>query len=126
MHQKGCAERILLSDTDLHVNAVAYLAQHLIVLLDPADIVINLHHAYRRREFRDRHYSGAVRWRPPTSKEFSSTALKACVRYLSCRLRGQSAFQLEFCCQKWHPIIIVTRGVGEARCSIQKYLLSFC
>ena len=48
---------ILLSDTDLHVNAVAYLAQHLIVLLDPADIVINLHHAYRRREFRDRHYA---------------------------------------------------------------------
>ena len=47
---------VLLSETDLHVNAVAYLAQHLIVLLDPADIVINLHHAYRRPEFRDRHY----------------------------------------------------------------------
>ena len=29
----------------------AYLAQHLIVLLDPADIVVNLHHAYRRPEF---------------------------------------------------------------------------
>jgi len=48
---------ILLSDTDLRVNAVAYLAQHLIALLDPADIVINLHHAYRRREFRDKHYA---------------------------------------------------------------------
>ncbi len=48
---------ILLSETDLHVNAVAYLAQHLIVLLDPADIVVNLHHAYRRPEFRDRHYA---------------------------------------------------------------------
>ena len=48
---------VLLSDTDLHVNAVAYLAQHLIVLLDPADIVVNLHHAYRRQEFRDRHYA---------------------------------------------------------------------
>ena len=48
---------VLLSDTDLQVNAVAYLAQHLIVLLDPADIVINLHHAYRRPEFRDRHYA---------------------------------------------------------------------
>ena len=35
---------VLLSDADLHVNAVAYLAQHLIVLLDPADIVVNLHH----------------------------------------------------------------------------------
>jgi len=48
---------VLLSDTDLRVNAVAYLAQHLIVLLDPADIVLNLHHAYRRPEFHDRHYA---------------------------------------------------------------------
>jgi L-lactate dehydrogenase complex protein LldG len=47
---------VLLSDADLRVNAVAYLAQHLIVLLDPADIVVNLHHAYRRPEFRKRHY----------------------------------------------------------------------
>ena len=48
---------VLLSEVDLHVNAVAYLAQHLIVLVDPADIVVNLHHAYRRREFRDNHYA---------------------------------------------------------------------
>jgi L-lactate dehydrogenase complex protein LldG len=48
---------VLLSDADLHVNAVAYLAQHLIILLDPADIVVNLHHAYGRPEFRDRHYA---------------------------------------------------------------------
>ena len=48
---------VLLRDVDLKVNAVAYLAQHLIVLLDPADIVINLHHAYRRPEFRDHHYA---------------------------------------------------------------------
>jgi len=47
---------VLLSDADLRVNAVAYLAQHLIVLLDPADIVLNLHHAYCRSEFHDRHY----------------------------------------------------------------------
>jgi L-lactate dehydrogenase complex protein LldG len=48
---------VLLSDAELHVNAVAYLAQHLIVLLDPADIVVNLHDAYQRSEFRDRHYA---------------------------------------------------------------------
>ena len=48
---------VLLSEANLHVNAVAYLAQHLIVLLDPADIVINLHHAYRRSEFRVRRYA---------------------------------------------------------------------
>ena len=55
----GVAETgsVLLSESDLHVNAVAYLAQHLIVLLDPADIVVNLHHAYRRPEFRDQHYA---------------------------------------------------------------------
>jgi L-lactate dehydrogenase complex protein LldG len=47
---------VLLSDNELRVNAVAYLAQHLIVLLDPAEIVVNLHHAYRRPEFRDGHY----------------------------------------------------------------------
>jgi L-lactate dehydrogenase complex protein LldG len=48
---------VLLSESELRVNAVAYLAQHLIVLLDPADIVSNLHHAYRRPEFRERHYA---------------------------------------------------------------------
>jgi L-lactate dehydrogenase complex protein LldG len=55
----GVAETgsVLLNDADLRVNAVAYLAQHLIVLLDPADIVVNLHHAYRRPEFHDRHYA---------------------------------------------------------------------
>jgi L-lactate dehydrogenase complex protein LldG len=48
---------VLLSDRDLRVNAVAYLAQHLIVLLDPADIVVNLHHAYRRPELRNSNYA---------------------------------------------------------------------
>jgi L-lactate dehydrogenase complex protein LldG len=48
---------VLLSDRDLNVNALAYLAQHLIVLLDPADIVRNLHHAYGRQEFRRGHYA---------------------------------------------------------------------
>jgi L-lactate dehydrogenase complex protein LldG len=55
----GVAETgsILLSERELGVNAVAYLAQHLIVLLDPADIVLNLHHAYRRPEFHNVHYA---------------------------------------------------------------------
>jgi len=55
----GVAETgsVLLSDEDLRVNALAYLAQHLIVLLDPADILVNLHHAYHRREFRNAHYA---------------------------------------------------------------------
>jgi L-lactate dehydrogenase complex protein LldG len=55
----GVAETgsVLLGDRELRVNAVAYLAQHLIVLLDPTDIVINLHHAYLRPEFRNGHYA---------------------------------------------------------------------
>ena len=48
---------VLLSESELHVNALAYLAQHLIVLLDPADIILNIHHAYRRPEFRSRRYA---------------------------------------------------------------------
>jgi L-lactate dehydrogenase complex protein LldG len=48
---------VLLSDSELRVNALAYLAQHLIVLLDPAEIVVNVHHAYQRPEFRSRRYA---------------------------------------------------------------------
>jgi L-lactate dehydrogenase complex protein LldG len=55
----GVAETgsVLLTDQDLKVNALAYLAQHLIVLLDPADIVLNIHSAYARSEFRERPYA---------------------------------------------------------------------
>jgi L-lactate dehydrogenase complex protein LldG len=55
----GVAETgsVLLTDQDLKVNALAYLAQHLVVLLDPADIVVNMHSAYARPEFRERRYA---------------------------------------------------------------------
>ena len=48
---------ICLTDGGLGVNALGYLSQHLIALLDPADIVPNLHHAYKRPEFRQGHYA---------------------------------------------------------------------
>jgi L-lactate dehydrogenase complex protein LldG len=48
---------VLLTAADLGINALGYLAQHLIVLIDPADIVVNIHHAYRRPEFRRGHYA---------------------------------------------------------------------
>lgn len=48
---------VLLTSADLRVNAVAYLAQHLIVLLDPDDIVVNMHHAYQRSEFHTQPYA---------------------------------------------------------------------
>jgi L-lactate dehydrogenase complex protein LldG len=42
---------IWLSEAQYQVNALGYLSQHLVALLDPADIVGNLHHAYHRPEF---------------------------------------------------------------------------
>ena len=49
----GIAETgsVALTERELVVNTLGYLAQHLIVLLDPADIVVNVHHAYQRPEF---------------------------------------------------------------------------
>jgi L-lactate dehydrogenase complex protein LldG len=47
---------VCLTQYSLGVNSLGYLPQHLIVLLDPADIVVNLHHAYRRPEFLQGHY----------------------------------------------------------------------
>ncbi|MBB2199994.1 LutC/YkgG family protein [Gluconacetobacter tumulisoli] len=54
----GIAETgsIFLSEAQLHLNALAHLAQHLVVLLDPAQLTANLHTAYRRPEFRTARY----------------------------------------------------------------------
>jgi L-lactate dehydrogenase complex protein LldG len=54
----GIAETgtVAFSERELGVNTLAYLSQHLIVLLDPADIAINLHHAYQRPEFAQSRY----------------------------------------------------------------------
>ena len=41
---------VALPDAVLGVNAVAYLAQHLVVLVDPADILPTVQDAYRRPE----------------------------------------------------------------------------
>jgi hypothetical protein len=47
----GVAETgsVWLSEAELKVNALGFLPQHLVVLLDPIRIVDNLHHAYRER-----------------------------------------------------------------------------
>jgi len=48
--QFGVAETgaIWLTQEDLVVNALAFLSQHLVVLLDPKQIVPDMHEAYRR------------------------------------------------------------------------------
>ena len=48
---------IWLSEAELGVIALGYLAQHLVALLDPADILPNLHHAYRHPRFMTAKYA---------------------------------------------------------------------
>ena len=48
---------VCFTEAELGTNALGYLPQHLLVLLDPADIVLNIHHAYRRPEFKRAHYA---------------------------------------------------------------------
>jgi L-lactate dehydrogenase complex protein LldG len=55
----GVAETasVCLTDADLGVNTLGYLPKHLIVLLAPDDIVVNIHNAYRRPEWRQARYA---------------------------------------------------------------------
>jgi L-lactate dehydrogenase complex protein LldG len=54
----GVAETgsVWVTEADLRVSALGFLAQHLVVLLDPAAIVPDMHHAYRRRSEFDASY----------------------------------------------------------------------
>ena len=58
----GVAETgsVWLSEEELQVNALAYLAQHLVILLDPTRIVGNLHQAYRDTRFNTARYAVLV------------------------------------------------------------------
>ncbi len=55
----GVAETgsVALTEAELGVNTLGYLAQHLVVLLDPADVVSNIHRAYLRPEFARARYT---------------------------------------------------------------------
>ena len=55
----GVAETgsVWLSEAEFGVNALGFLSQHLVVLLDPGAIVPDLHHAYRERGFFDARYA---------------------------------------------------------------------
>jgi len=58
----GVAETgsVWLSEEELQVNALAYLAQHLVIMLDPTRIVGNLHQAYRDPRFKTARYAVLV------------------------------------------------------------------
>lgn len=47
---------VLLADSDIVVNSLVYLAQHLVVLVDPDDIVPGLQDAYLSPEFQQHAY----------------------------------------------------------------------
>jgi len=47
---------VWLTDAQFRVNALGFLVQHLVVLLDPTRIVPNMHHAYRERGQFDARY----------------------------------------------------------------------
>ena len=55
----GVAETgsVWLSEREFGINALGFLSQHLVVLLDPASIVASLHDAYRERGFFEARYS---------------------------------------------------------------------
>ena len=48
---------IWMSEAEYRVNALGYLSQHLIALVDPDDIIGNLHQAYHRPHFHGANYS---------------------------------------------------------------------
>jgi L-lactate dehydrogenase complex protein LldG len=54
----GVAETgsVWLTENEFKVNALGFLAQHLVVLLDPAELVGNLHDAYARNDQFGAHY----------------------------------------------------------------------
>jgi L-lactate dehydrogenase complex protein LldG len=72
----GVAETgsVCLTDRDLGANTLGYLPQRLIVLLDPSDIVINIHHAYRRAEWRQAHY-GVFRTGPSATADIEGVLI---------------------------------------------------
>jgi L-lactate dehydrogenase complex protein LldG len=47
----------LLSEEEFRVNTIGFLAHDIVILLDPADIVENIHDAYGHPHFRDKAYS---------------------------------------------------------------------
>lgn len=55
----GVAETgsVLLTENELGVNTSGFLAQHIVILLDPADVLGNLHQLYNRPELHTARYA---------------------------------------------------------------------
>ena len=74
---------VWLTQEDLIVDALAVVSQHLVVLLDPEQIVPDMHEAYRRVRLNETAYgcfmmgpsATARMWRPPWSTALKELAL---------------------------------------------------
>ena len=90
----GVAETgsVWLTEGELHVNALAYLAQHLVVLLDPDDIVASIQDAYRRSEFHTARY-GSFHTGPSATADIEGVLIHGAqgVRSLTVLLLPRSA-----------------------------------
>lgn len=51
---------VFVSEREFVVNALGFLPQHLVVLLDPATLLPDLHHAYRQRAFFEARYAALM------------------------------------------------------------------
>jgi L-lactate dehydrogenase complex protein LldG len=58
----GVAETgsVLVTEKELEVDTIAVLAKHLVVLLDPTDLVENIHDAYRHPSFQQAAYAALL------------------------------------------------------------------
>lgn len=58
----GVAETgsVLVTEEELKVNTIAVLAEHLVVLLDPAELVENIHDAYHHPSFQQAAYAALL------------------------------------------------------------------
>ncbi len=88
----GVAETgsVLLVDDELATNAVAYLAQHLVILLDPADILLTIQDAYRRSDISGHRYS-SFHTGPSATADIEGVLIHGAqgVRSLSVLLKGR-------------------------------------
>jgi L-lactate dehydrogenase complex protein LldG len=87
----GVAETgsVWVTEADFQVSALGFLSQHLVVLLDPAAIVPNMHHAYRRRADFDAGY-GVFMTGPSATADIEGVLIHGAqgIRSLTVVLRG--------------------------------------
>ena len=87
----GVAETgsVWLNEAQFKVSALGFLSQHLVVLLDPARIVGNLHHAYRERAQFDAGY-GVLMTGPSATADIEGVLIHGAqgIRSLTVVLKG--------------------------------------